>query len=106
MIYQKYLFICTHERPNTDAKSCGEAIGLALVVEFKRLIKDANLPITIRAQKAGCFNLCNHGPMVAVYPEGVFYKNITITDVATIVNEHLINGNVVEQLKYTPLPMV
>ncbi len=103
MIYKHHLFICNHERTNADNKSCGDAAGLALVAEFKRLIKVANLPIPIRAQKAGCFNLCNHGSMVAVYPEGVFYKNITLADVSTIVTEHLINGNIVEALRYYTL---
>ena len=100
MIYEKHLFICTHERPNSDKKSCGESVGLALVGEFKRLIKNAKLLIKIRAQKAGCLDICDHGPMVVVYPEGVFYKNVQLADVEKIVTNHLINGNVVKELQY------
>ncbi|MBC7411681.1 MAG: (2Fe-2S) ferredoxin domain-containing protein [Bacteroidia bacterium] len=99
MIYEKHLFICTHERPNSYKKSCGESVGLALVGEFKLQIKNAKLPIKIRAQKAGCLDLCDNGPMVVVYPEGVFYKNVQLADVEKIVTNHLINGNIVEELQ-------
>jgi (2Fe-2S) ferredoxin len=101
LVYAKHVFICTHDRPNSDKKSCGETNGLALVGEFKRLIKNADLPIKLRAQRAGCLDLCDHGPMVAVYPDGVFYKNVQLTDVEKIVTSHLVNNVVVTELQYT-----
>ncbi len=39
------------------------------------------------------------GPNVLVYPESVMYGGVTKEDVTTIINEHLIEGNVVERLK-------
>jgi (2Fe-2S) ferredoxin len=98
--YQKHLFICTNQRAEGLRVSCGEQHGLKLVAEFKKQINDLKLPIKIRAQKAGCFDICEHGPNVVIYPDGVFYGNVkTVEDVSEIVNTHLVNGQIVERLK-------
>ena len=91
--YVKHLFICTNQRPeNAPRPSCGEQHGLALVAAFKKAIKDKQLNIPIRAQRAGCLDLCEQGPTVVVYPEGVFYGNVQLEDVEEIVEEHIVNG--------------
>lgn len=98
MIYNKHLFVCTNLRSN-NRKSCGDTNGLALVAEFKKLIKEKNLPIAIRAQKAGCLDVCDFGPALVVYPDGVFYGNVQLEDVAEIVDQHLCENKVVERLR-------
>ncbi len=99
MIYQKHIFICTNQRPEGAAKpSCGEAHGLELVSEFKKLIKEKGLSVEIRTQKTGCLDLCDFGPALVVYPEGVFYQHVQLSDVAEIVEEHLVGGKVVQRL--------
>jgi len=52
----------------------------------------------MRAQKSGCLNTCELGPSVVVYPEGVFYGHVQLSDVQEIVNEHLVNNRIVERL--------
>ncbi len=99
MIYTKHIFICTNQRPEGAAKpSCGEAHGLALVSEFKKQVKDKGLSVEIRAQKTGCLDVCDFGPALVIYPEGVFYQNVQLADVAEIVEEHLIANRRVERL--------
>ena len=71
-----------------------------MVIAFKKAIKDKALEMPIRAQKTGCFDLCESGPMVVVYPEAVFYKNVQIEDVQEIVDEHIAGGKPVERLRY------
>lgn len=98
--YQKHLFICANQRgADAPRPSCGEQTGLALVAAFKKAIKDKNLDIRIRAQRTGCLDLCEHGPTVAVYPEGVIYGNVSLADVQEIVDEHIEKGTPVERLK-------
>lgn len=96
-IYQKHIFVCINER-NDGRKSCGHNIGMALIERFKFLQAEAKLDIKIRAQKAGCFDTCGFGPMVVVYPEGTFYKNVTLLDVDVIFESHIKNNKVVENL--------
>jgi (2Fe-2S) ferredoxin len=97
--FNKHIFICTHERKPGEKPSCGEAHGLALVTTFKKLIKDKNLPIKIRAQRAGCLDICHFGPTVVIYPEGIFYVGVNLNDVEEIVNSHLENNIPVERLR-------
>jgi (2Fe-2S) ferredoxin len=94
--YQKHIFICTNQRPATAPRpSCGEA----LTVAFKKAINDHHLDVPIRAQKAGCMDLCESGPTVVVYPDGVFYGKVQLSDVQEIVDEHIVNGRPVERLQ-------
>lgn len=98
MKYRKHIFICTNER--TDGrKSCGEKCGMELVEKFKTIIKEKKLNTEVRAQRAGCFDVCNFGPAVVVYPEGVFYGNVQPEDVQEIFSEHIENDRPVERLK-------
>ncbi len=98
MIYKKHIFICTNQRPPGARVCCGEEHGSALVAEFKRIMKDRGLNIDMRAQRTGCFELCEQGPNLAIYPEGVFYGKVQLSDVEEIVTEHLENDRVVERL--------
>ncbi|MFI5219668.1 MAG: (2Fe-2S) ferredoxin domain-containing protein [Bacteroidia bacterium] len=98
MRFRKHVFICINERKDSDRKSCGEAQGMELVHAFKKLIKEKGLKTEIRAQRAGCLDACETGPTVVVYPEGVYYGGVRLTDVNEIVESHLINDKPVERL--------
>ncbi len=52
----------------------------------------------VRVVETGCMGPCDLGPMVVVYPEGVFYQKLKADDARTIVEEHLLKGRVVEKL--------
>ena len=98
MYYKKHIFICTNQRTAGGRPSCGEQHGLELVAAFKKLIKDRGLSVGMRAQKAGCLDVCELGPSVVVYPEGVFYGGVQIEDVEEIVSEHLEHDRIVSRL--------
>jgi (2Fe-2S) ferredoxin len=100
MKYEKHIFICTNEKA-PGKKCCGEARGMELVNLFKDALKERGLHITMRAQRAGCLDVCAHGPALVVYPEGVFYGNVTPEDVNRIVEEHLVNNQPVTDLQLT-----
>ena len=97
-VFEKHIFVCTNQRSGSDRKSCGEMHGLDLTAAFKKIIKDKKLSIPIRAQRAGCLGICDYGPTVVVYPEGVFYVNVQVTDVEEIVESHICGNEVVERL--------
>lgn len=100
MVYNKHIFICVNQRAAGAARlSCGEAHGMELVDAFKKKLKAMNLPIKLRAQKAGCLDICDFGPTMVVYPEGIFYVGVELSDVDEIINEHIINNRPVERLR-------
>lgn len=98
--FDKHIFICTNQRAGNPGEkpSCGETHGLAIVESFKKKLKDKKLPIKVRAQRAGCLDICNYGQTIAVYPEGVFYVGVELKDVDEIIEEHIINNRPVQRL--------
>ena len=98
MLYEKHIFICTNQRPAGSRVCCGEEHGLALVAAFKKMINAKQLNTKIRAQRTGCMETCELGPSVVVYPEGIFYGNVQLSDVEEIVTEHLENDRIVNRL--------
>ncbi|WP_455432175.1 NADH-ubiquinone oxidoreductase-F iron-sulfur binding region domain-containing protein [Tepidimicrobium xylanilyticum] len=54
----------------------------------------------IKVSLTGCFGLCETGPNIVIYPEGIFYSHVKLEDVDEIVEEHFVNGNLVKRLLY------
>ena len=54
---------------------------------------------TVVRSKVDCFRVCERGPIAVVYPDGVWYTYFNRDDVDRIVDEHLINGRIVEDLR-------
>ena len=67
---------------------------------FNQEIEKNGLTEEVKVVQTGCFGLCALGPVVIIYPDGTFYSNVTVEDVAEIVSEHLLKGRVVERLVY------
>jgi (2Fe-2S) ferredoxin len=99
MVYDKHIFICVNQRASgATRRSCGEAHGMEIVDAFKKKLKERNLPIKLRAQKAGCLDICDFGQTLVVYPEGVFYVGVELSDVDEIIEEHIVNNRIVQRL--------
>lgn len=97
-VFDIHIFVCTNERSSIDKKSCGDQHGLNLIAEFKTQLNAYKLPLKIRAQKSGCLGICQFGPTIAIYPEGIFYVGVQLQDVKEIVESHIINKTIVDRL--------
>lgn len=96
----KHVFVCNQARPpNHPRGSCQSKGGNELLQEFWQQLQSRNLWDKFSVTYSGCLGPCDSGPNVLVYPESVMYGGVTKEDVTTIINEHLIEGNVVERLK-------
>ena len=77
MKYDKHIFICKNDRgENSTRQSCGRCGGLDIRKEFVSLINAAGLKGKIRANKSGCLDLCEQGPEIVIYPQGLWYLNV------------------------------
>ncbi len=65
---------------------------------MQKALEEKGLQDEIRIVETGCFGLCALGPIMIIYPEGVFYCNVTVDDVPEIVEEHLLKGRIVQRL--------
>lgn len=97
MKYDKHIFVCANQKA-PGKKCCGEAFGLEMVEKLRAKIKAKGLAINVRAQRAGCLDVCAFGPALVVYPEGVFYGSLTLDSIDAIVDQHLAQNKVVEEL--------
>jgi (2Fe-2S) ferredoxin len=98
--YKYHVFFCTNQRE--DGSQCCGNYGASKLRDYaKGEIKAANLqkPGGIRINSAGCLNRCSEGPVIVVYPQGVWYSYVDKDDVDEIIEEHLKKGRVVERLK-------
>ena len=97
--FNKHIFICTNQRPpDSPRKSCGETHGMEIVDAFRKKLNEKKLPIKVRAQRAGCLDVCDYGQTVVVYPEGIFYVGVELTDIDEIISEHILNNRPVQRL--------
>ena len=101
MSYYKYhLFFCLNKRENGD-DCCAVHNAVGLFDYAKQRCKELSLngEGKVRVNKAGCLDRCAHGPVMVVYPEGIWYTAVDQADIDEIIDSHFIHGKVVERLK-------
>lgn len=59
-------------------------------------------PGLYRVNKSGCLGQCDLGPVLVIYPEGVWYTYETKEDIDEIITRHLINGEIIQRLRIDP----
>ncbi len=101
-VFKRHVFVCINRRPARHRRGdCETKGGSDVHRELKNAVARAGLQFEIRINKAGCLDQCSQGPVMVVYPEGVWYVQVGVDDVDEIVNRHLIGGEVVKRLLMT-----
>jgi (2Fe-2S) ferredoxin len=95
---EKYVFVCTNERPAGHPRgSCVQNGSIEVLQTFRDLQGEKNL-FNFKVVATGCLEPCLAGPTVVVYPDDVWYGGVTVDDVERIIDEHLVGGHAVEFL--------
>ncbi|MCX7875843.1 MAG: (2Fe-2S) ferredoxin domain-containing protein [Melioribacteraceae bacterium] len=97
--FEKHVLICDNHRDPSDKRGCCAAKGSSEILDnFKKRLKELGLTHKMRANKSGCLDACEHGAVVLVYPEQIWYGNVKPEDIEEIIQSHLINNIPVERL--------
>ena len=107
---QRHVFVCT-------GKSCSAVDSAEVKATFEQELKSRGMQFgtekkgrnpkgSVVLTECGSVGFCAIGAAVMVYPDGVWYAQVRASDVAEIVEEHLVNGRVVERLALLKIPAV
>ena len=95
---RRHIFLCSDQ---TKPKCCDRERSVEAWEYLKNRLKALGLSELggIARSKANCLRICRLGPIAVVYPEGVWYGNLTLEDVDLIFEEHILGDRVVEDLR-------
>lgn len=97
--YRYHVFFCTNQRE--DGSECCQRFDASALRDYaKARSKELGLAGKggVRINTAGCLDRCAEGPVIVVYPEGVWYTYLDRDDIDEILTEHLQHGRIVERL--------
>ena len=103
--FERHVFVCTNLRPETNPKGCCAAKDGQIIRDtMKKKAAAMGLHGLVRVNNAGCLDSCERGVVMVVYPEQVWYGQVTVDDLDEILSSHIIGGKVVERLALDRTP--
>ena len=92
--YTRHVIICTGGFCSPDRKGRELFSLLPDLLDREKLLFG---PKRVKRSETQCLGVCDKGPIVVVYPDGVWYWRVTAELLDRIVREHLVQGRVVEE---------
>ena len=71
-----------------------------LIENFNKSIKAHGLENNVKVSITGCIGFCNKGPIVKIHPDNTFYVALKEDDPERIIQEHIIEKHLVNDLLY------
>jgi (2Fe-2S) ferredoxin len=106
---QRHIFLCADQ---TKSVCCSKEAGLEAWDYLKRRLKELGLdkttetrPSCVFRTKANCLRVCTAGPILLVYPDGVWYRNANPEVIERIIQEHIIGDRIVEEYAFVTQPL-
>jgi (2Fe-2S) ferredoxin len=90
---ERHIFLCADQ---TKPKCCDRNLSISVWEYLKQRIKDLNLETKVFRTKANCLRICQAGPIMVVYPDGVWYHSVDAQVIDRILEEHILGNQIVQ----------
>jgi (2Fe-2S) ferredoxin/2-polyprenyl-3-methyl-5-hydroxy-6-metoxy-1,4-benzoquinol methylase len=95
--FRYHVFICDQKKP--EGIPCCAARGSAATIDaLRKEVASRGLVDDVQITLCGSLGVCERGPNLVVYPEGIWYSGVRPEDIPEIVDSHFIQGRIVERL--------
>jgi len=85
--YRCHIFVCVNDRHGAR-KSCADGNSAEIRLRLKERFEQLHLPPgSVRVSQSLCLGLCNEGPNVLIYPQGIWHSGVRVEDIDAIVAE-------------------
>lgn len=97
--FTHHIFVCGNTRPADHPRGCCDPDGENLLRNaLKAEVRSRCTEGLVRVNSAGCLDQCECGPTVVIYPQGIWYGRVQLSDVPRIVEETICHGRVIQEL--------
>jgi (2Fe-2S) ferredoxin len=106
---QRHIFLCADQ---ANPKCCDRAGSLVAWDYLKRRLKELKLDVptiegsaSVFRTKVHCLRVCQQGPIMVIYPDGVWYHSATPEVIERVIQDHLINQQIVKEYAFVVHPL-
>lgn len=97
--YKYHVFVCTNQRK--ELMACSDFDSQSMRDYMKQATKARGIygEGKVRIGQSGCLGRCLSGPVMVIYPQGIWYTFVDVEDIDEIIESHLVNDTVVKRLQ-------
>lgn len=88
--YRRMIFVCCNAAHDNDRPVCAAGESERVLKALKEEVKKRGLTGKVRALKSGCMDLCEKGPNIMVFPDGILHSGVTPKDLSSLIEKYLV----------------